>query len=433
MFGHGQFEGYSEQYGMEFRRPQRDEWPDEGLVERHRREISPLLHERWRFSGAAGFRQLTALEGGGPTPDVFTYANDAQSGPRSAPERRSLVVYLNRYPRAQVRIPGVAEALGLGHDPDGFLILHDHRSGLDYLRQLRDLRANGLELALDGYGCHVFLGFEEVSDGGGAGWAELAHRLGLDGVPDAHLALRRMREEPVRQAVADVFATRVAEEAFLPELSVDPETQSGADAARANLTAAIDRLATAVGSTEDTVSVAYEMSRLANRVRTVRPRLLAQAVAGWVVFGAVGDLAFDGDVERTTVAFDDWDAAASVGDLARRSGSGDAQAWRAVELTRALLAVLPGELAAAAEADGLPGVWFEYGAVRAASGWNEWEGDTYIAQEAWDELVDALAARDAMLDLPDAVEAAAELRRRAAASGYRLLVPLDGSGPPPHT
>ena len=25
MFGHGQFEGYSEQYGMEFRRPQRDE------------------------------------------------------------------------------------------------------------------------------------------------------------------------------------------------------------------------------------------------------------------------------------------------------------------------------------------------------------------------------------------------------------------------
>ena len=30
MFGHGQFEGYSEQYGMEFRRAQRDEWPDAG-------------------------------------------------------------------------------------------------------------------------------------------------------------------------------------------------------------------------------------------------------------------------------------------------------------------------------------------------------------------------------------------------------------------
>jgi len=52
----------AEQYGMEFRRAQRDEWPNEGLIERHRREIFPLLHERWRFSGSAGFRQLTATE-----------------------------------------------------------------------------------------------------------------------------------------------------------------------------------------------------------------------------------------------------------------------------------------------------------------------------------------------------------------------------------
>ena len=90
------------------------------------------------------------------------------------------MVFLNRYPRAHVRIPGVAEALRLGFDPDGFVILRDQRTGLDYLRQFRDLRENGLELPLDGYGCHVFLGFEEVSDGGGAGWAELAQRHGPD-------------------------------------------------------------------------------------------------------------------------------------------------------------------------------------------------------------------------------------------------------------
>ena len=118
-----------------------------------------------------------------------------------AGERRSLVVYLNRYPRAHVRIPGVSEALGLGQQPEAFVILHDHRSGLQFLRQSRDLRDHGLELSLDGYGCHVFLGFEEVSDGGGAGWAELAQRLGLAGVPDAHAALRRMRDAPVREAV----------------------------------------------------------------------------------------------------------------------------------------------------------------------------------------------------------------------------------------
>ncbi len=420
MFGHGQFEGYSEQYGMEFRRAQRDEWPDEGLVDRHRRHISPLLHERWRFCGATGFRQFTALEGGGATYDVFAYANDAESGPRGTMERRSLVVYLNRYSHAHVRIPGVADALRLGGDPSGFVILHDQHTGLDLLRHIGDLRENGLELSLDGYACHVFLAFEEVSDAQGAGWAELAQRVGLSGMPDAHLALRRMRDEPMRRAVAAVFATRVAEEAFLPEVGTDPETRTGTDAARASLAAAMADLADVVGVAADTVSIAYEMSRLAGQVRSVRPRLLAQATAGWATFSAIGELACDGDVERTTAAFDEWDAAAAVGDLARRSGSTDAQAWRAVELARALLAVAPGMLAEAANDDGLPLAWFESAAVRVATGWNEWQGKTFLAQEAWDEFVDALAERDLLAGPSAASGPAAELRRRAALNGYRL-------------
>ncbi|MGD8684159.1 MAG: alpha-amylase family glycosyl hydrolase, partial [Chloroflexota bacterium] len=420
MFGHGQFEGYTEQYGMEFRRAQRDEWPNQWLVDRHRQQISPLLHERWRFSGAAGFRQLTALEGGGVTHDVFAYANTAEHAPRGAAERRSLVVYLNRYPRAHVRIPGVAEALGLGHDPEGFVILHDHRTGLDFLRQIRDLRENGLELALDGYGCHVFLRFEEVSDGGGAGWAELAQRLGLAGVPDAHVALRRMLDAPLREAVGAIFATRVAEEAFLPELRAEHDTEAGADAARASLTAAFERLASIVGADVDTVTFAYDVAKLASRVRSVRPRLLAQALAGWVLFDAIGDLACDGDRERVVAAFDEWDGAAAVGDLARRAGTGDAQAWRASELARALLALSPGQLEAAADAEGLPAAWFESAAVRAATGWNEWEGRTYLSAEAWDEFVDVLAEREMLLDVPNASNASAELRRRAAEAGYRV-------------
>ncbi len=428
MFGHGQFEGYSEQYGMEFRRPQRDEWPDQGLLERHRRQISPLLHERWRFSGAGGFRQLTALEGGGANADVFVYANDAESGPRGAMERRSLVVFLNRYPRAHVRIPGVAEALGLGFDPDGFVILYDHRTGLDYLRQLRDLRDHGLELMLDGYGCHVFLAFQEVSDAGGAGWAELAQRQGLAGMPDAHVALRRMRDEPVREAVRAVFATRVAEEAFLPDAGADNETQAGADAARAALAAAFDRLESVTEADVDTVSIAHETARMAAVVRTVRPRLLAQALAGWAIFDAIGSIACEGQTERVVETFDTWDGALAVGDLARKSGTGDAPAWRAAELARALLAIEPGDLLKAADAEGLPQAWFDLGAVRAATGWNRWEEETYISAEAWDEFVDAVAEREMLLELPGANAAAAELRRRAAEAGYRLTFADDALG-----
>ena len=334
-----------------------------------------------------------------------------------------MVVYLNRYPRCHVRIPGVAEALGLGHDPDGYVILYDHRSGLDFLRQVRDLREHGLELSLDGYACHVFLGFQEVSDTDGAGWAELAARTGLRGIPDAHVALRRMRDEPVREAVGAIFATRVAEEAFLPAAGTDHDTSSGADAARATFTHALERLTSVSGAARDTVSIAYDTVRLAVAVRSIRPHLLAQAVAGWAIFDAVAQVALEGDPVRTTVAFDEWDAAPAVGDLARRSGSTDAQAWRAVELARALLAMPPGALAEAATAEGLPLAWFEENAIRAASGWNRWEDVTYVSREAWDELVDALAERDEILGLPGAQEAAAQLRRRGAAAGYRLDAP----------
>ena len=90
------------------------------------------------------------------------------------------------------------------------------------------------------------------------------------------------------------------------------------------------------------------------------------------------------------------------------------------EDARALLALEPGALLEAADADGLPMAWFELPAVRAATGWNQWEGTTYIAAEAWDQFVDALAEREMLLDLPGASDHAAELRRRAAEAGYRL-------------
>src|SRR5205085_11303670 len=39
MFGHGQIEGFTEKYGMEYRRAYYDERPDAGLVARHERQI----------------------------------------------------------------------------------------------------------------------------------------------------------------------------------------------------------------------------------------------------------------------------------------------------------------------------------------------------------------------------------------------------------
>src|SRR3954454_7693582 len=56
LLGHGQIEGFGEKYGMEFRRATLDEQPRPWLVERHEREIFPLLRQRWRFAEARDFR-----------------------------------------------------------------------------------------------------------------------------------------------------------------------------------------------------------------------------------------------------------------------------------------------------------------------------------------------------------------------------------------
>ena len=71
MFGHGQVEGLAEKYGMEYRRAYWDEQPDSGLVDRHRREIFPLLHRRYLFAEVQDFRLYDFFTGdGGPSGQV---------------------------------------------------------------------------------------------------------------------------------------------------------------------------------------------------------------------------------------------------------------------------------------------------------------------------------------------------------------------------
>jgi hypothetical protein len=93
MFGHGQVEGFSERYGMEYRRAYYDESPDAELVARHERQIAPLLHRRELFAQSHDFRLYDFFtDEGWVNEDVFAYSN------RGGGER-ALVVYHNRYAR----------------------------------------------------------------------------------------------------------------------------------------------------------------------------------------------------------------------------------------------------------------------------------------------------------------------------------------------
>ena len=91
MFGHGQIEGFTEKYGMEYRWPRYDETPDHWLVERHEREIAPLLKRRWLFAESSNFLLYDFFQASGSVDEnVFAYSN------RNGGER-ALVVYNNRY------------------------------------------------------------------------------------------------------------------------------------------------------------------------------------------------------------------------------------------------------------------------------------------------------------------------------------------------
>src|SRR3954451_2028623 len=91
MIGHGQLEGFTEKYGMEYRRAYRADQPNQGLGDYFDAQIVPLLQARRRFASSIDFRLYDVVaDGGGAVDDVFAYSNGRG-------DDRSLIVYHNRF------------------------------------------------------------------------------------------------------------------------------------------------------------------------------------------------------------------------------------------------------------------------------------------------------------------------------------------------
>ena len=213
MFGHGQIEGFTEKYGMEYQRPRYDETPDHWLIERHQREIAPLLHRRWLFAESSNFLLYDFFKGGGSVDEnVFAYSN--RTG-----DERALVVYNNRYGAThgtidysaayadkgagQLRQQRLKEGLGLGSAPGLVLAFRDSLTGLEYLRRADKLANGGLTLDLHAYQCHVFLDWRELQATSSQPWDRLCDQLNGKGVPDLNDALVNLELRPVHDALRD--------------------------------------------------------------------------------------------------------------------------------------------------------------------------------------------------------------------------------------
>jgi hypothetical protein len=237
MFGHGQVEGFTEKYGMEYQRPRYDETPNPWLVERHEREIAPLLKKRWLFAESSNFLLYDFFEPSGSVDEnVFAYSN--RNG-----DERAVVIYNNRFGTAhgtidfsaayadkstsQLRQRRLREGLDLTADPGVILAWRDSLSGLQYLRRANVLAERGLTFDLHAYQSHVFLGWRELRATAEQPWDRLCDQLNGRGVSNLDDALVLMELKPVHDALHAVLDPEVVRQ--LADLAEHPPVAVAGD------------------------------------------------------------------------------------------------------------------------------------------------------------------------------------------------------------
>jgi len=231
MFGHGQVEGFTEKYGMEYRRAYWSEEPDQHLVELHERHIFPLMKKRRLFSGAENFVLYDFQAGGHVDENVFAYSN-------SHGEERALIVYHNRFASTSGRIrtsslrsvkdgaggtrqvrTNLAEALGIRAKGRCYYRFRDYATGLEYLRHGPELAEQGLHVDLEAYQYHAFLDFAELWDDDYGNWGKLCASLAgrpVESLDDEFRQVRHARVIAEFSSLACTLRDRAASVFDLP-------------------------------------------------------------------------------------------------------------------------------------------------------------------------------------------------------------------------
>ena len=185
MFGHGQIEGFTEKYGMEYTKAYKDEKPSQYLVDRHWQEIFPLMKKRYLFSDVEHFLFFDLVQDGHVNENVFAYSNGAG-------KERVFVIYNNKYDRAygwikdsnqyavktgngdEIKLVSrsISEGLNLNGEDDKYCIFQENKSGLWFIRKSKEICEKGMFVMLNGFEVQVFMNIHQVTD-------EADHRYSL--------------------------------------------------------------------------------------------------------------------------------------------------------------------------------------------------------------------------------------------------------------
>lgn len=322
MFGHGQIEGFSEKYGMEYKRAYYNESPDLDMIARHVREVVPIAEKRYLFAEAAHFRLFDFMhEDGEVNENVLAFTNRAGG-------ERALVLYNNAFAQATGRFKSsapfrnkakeedetqvietesLAQALNLKSNPAYFSIFRDQLSGLEFIRSNQNLWRYGMTIGLNGYQSYVFMDIREVEDSMGY-YRELHDALQGRGVPNVEeeIKMRQLRpiHEPFVHLVYQLLAHKTGTddeglldafesgyETFLREAS--SRTGNGVDYAQlaAESRKSLDAI---LGMIREGKSQAADLSTAhapqANLIPRYQLKLMNEVLCGWLCVHELGKL-----------------------------------------------------------------------------------------------------------------------------------------------
>jgi len=216
MFAHGQVEGLSEKYGMEYKRAYYDEFTDENLIIRHENEIFPLTKKRYLFSQVDNFELYDFID---PhdlnNENVFAFSN------RSGNEV-SLIIYNNSYSEAfgvinyscerafgeegRTTTTTIDKALNINVGNRFFYIFKDYIQRLEFIISGSEISSAGFSFHLMGYQRKVLLDFREVYDVDGR-YKSLCEQLNGRGVDSIERALSEMNLAPFHNSLVHLFTS----------------------------------------------------------------------------------------------------------------------------------------------------------------------------------------------------------------------------------
>lgn len=231
MIAHGQVEGYTEKYGMEYKRAYYNESPNQWLVDRHKREIFPILGKRYLFSEVYNFWFFDFHDNiGYINENVMAYTNGYGN-------ERALVFYNNKYDAAHGKIVfsspklvqgdnekylkqiSIAEALNIKNDQKYFYIFRDHISGREFIKCGMEFYSDGFYVELQGFMYKVFMNFREVYDAEGE-FETVRNKLHGKGTYNVWLMLEEEKLRNIHEAVenlADEKITNIFIDSFINE------------------------------------------------------------------------------------------------------------------------------------------------------------------------------------------------------------------------